>query len=83
MYQRLQDSRDGSNNDPFPATHYWASAGEPSYEHLRWADGREHESGEDDTAGFLFAVRGLEGPDDYPYTADWPWALQGDADDAY
>lgn len=77
VYSRLHDAR-GGTQEAFPATHYWASSGEPAYEHLRWADGREVESGEGDTAGMLFAVRGVEAPAEYFDTGEWAYAFRGD-----
>lgn len=83
VYTRLRDARDGSSNDAFPATHYWASAGEPSFEELWWADGRHTSHGQGDTAGFHFSVRGVEGPAAYPDTGEWAWAFRGDWDEEY
>jgi hypothetical protein len=80
VYTRLADARHDRDSEPFPATHYWASAGEPAYEHLRWADGREVEHGDGGTAGELFAVRGVEGPDAYPSTGEWSYEFRGDWD---
>lgn len=81
VYTRLRDARDGRGSEAFPATHYWASAGTPAYEHLRWADGREAESGDDEVAGIMFAVRGVEGPAAYPDWAEPAFIFRGNWDD--
>lgn len=82
VYTDIKDARTGKGNDPFPHTHFWASEGAPAYEHLKWSDGRERESGEGDTLGITFAVRGVEGPEDYELSDDVAWAFRGDWDDA-
>lgn len=82
VYTRLEDARTGEGNDAFPHTHYWASHGAPVYEHLKWSDGRERERGEGDTAGFTFAVRGVEGPAVYELSDDVAYIWRGDWDDA-
>jgi hypothetical protein len=80
VYDRLRDARGDRGSESFPATHYWASGGTLTYEHLWWADGREAEHGEGDTVGITFGVRGVEGPAAYPDMGDWAWVLQGDWD---
>lgn len=82
VYVRIKDARHPGGNDAFPHTHYWASYGAPAYEHLKWADGRERETGEGDTLGFLFNVRGVEGPAEYEGDYDVAYPFRGDWDDA-
>jgi hypothetical protein len=80
VYTRIADASDGGDSAAFPTTHYWKSAGTPSYEHLRWADGREVENGAGDAAGMLFGVRGVEGPAGYPDTGEWAFPFRGNWD---
>lgn len=79
VYTRLRDIRGGSQ-EAFPATHYWGSAGSPVYERLVYADGHVTESGEGDTAGFLFLVRGNEGPAHYWVDYDVAYIWRGNWD---
>lgn len=79
IYTRLRDVR-GGGQESFPATHYWGSGNEPAYEHLVHADGSSTETGAGDTAGFLFQVRGVEGPANYPLDYDVAYPFRGDWD---
>lgn len=79
IYTRLRDSR-GGDSEAFPSTHYWAAAGPPAYERLVYADGHTTETGEGDTAGELFQVRGTEGPSSYPLDYDVAYPFRGNWD---
>lgn len=79
IYNRLRDVR-GGDQEAFPETHYWASAGDVLYERLRYPDGHETHHGEGDSVGIVFLVRGVEGPDHYDTDYDVAWAFRGNWD---